>query len=36
MINKTVLLGISAVVLGGALLAPRVVEAYWEILVFKD
>jgi hypothetical protein len=28
MINKTVVLGISALVLGGAVLAPRVVEAY--------
>ena len=28
MINKTVILGISALVLGGAILAPRVVEAY--------
>lgn len=28
MINKTVLIGISAVVLGGAVLTPRIVEAY--------
>ena len=28
MINKTVILGISALVLGGAVIAPRVVEAY--------
>ena len=28
MINKTVVLGISALVLGGAILAPRIVEAY--------
>jgi len=28
MINKTVLLGISAVVLGGVVFAPRIVEAY--------
>lgn len=28
MINKTILLGISALVLGGVTLAPRIVEAY--------